>query len=104
VESVQKGWTYPDQFKSLFLRLGGMHILMSFVGAIGTLMSNTGLEELMTSTFGGVMKMLSGKKFPQNVRALRMVVEELLRHVIPMAENFSSLMSELENRYYFKRI
>ncbi len=63
------------------------------------------LKHLKTpSTFGGVMKMLSGKKFPQNVRALRMVVEELLRHVIPMAENFSSLMSELENRYYFKRI
>ena len=47
-----------------------MHILMSFVGAFGTLMSNSGLEELMSSTSGGVAKMLSGKKFPQNVRAL----------------------------------
>ena len=50
---------------------------MSLFGAVGTLMSNTGLTEIMQTTFGGVPKMLSGKKFPQNVRALRMVVEEL---------------------------
>ena len=48
-----------------------------FVGAVGTLMNNTGLEELMNSAFGGVLKMLSGKKYPQNLRPLRMVVEEL---------------------------
>jgi len=33
----------------------------------------------MRSSFGGVAQMLSGKKFPQNYRALRLVTEELLR-------------------------
>jgi len=33
----------------------------------------------MESTFRGVSNMLNGKKFPQNMRALRLVVEELLR-------------------------
>ena len=36
----------------------------------------------MKVAFGGVDKMLSGKKFPMNVRALRIVVIELLRDVI----------------------
>ena len=48
-------------------RLIGMHTLMSFVGAVGNLMSDSGLEMIMESAFGGVSKMLSGKKFLQNV-------------------------------------
>ena len=41
-------------------------------------MTNSGLENLMKAAFAGVDKMLSGKKFPMNVRALRIVVVELL--------------------------
>jgi len=37
------------------------------------------IYEIMESTFGGVSKILNGKKFPQNMRVLRLVVEELLR-------------------------
>ena len=62
---------------NFLLRLGGMHLLISFVGCIGSLMANSGLEELLMSAFAGVSKMLAGKNFPMNVRALRMVVEEL---------------------------
>ena len=92
-------WVYPQQFPNFIPRLGGMHMLMSFVGSVGTLMANSGLEELMNSAFGGVMKMLSGKKFPQNLRALRMVVEELLRSVIPTTQSFAKLMENLEERF-----
>ena len=42
-------------------------------------MADIGIVEILSAAFGGVLKMLSGKKFPQNVRALRMLVEELLR-------------------------
>ena len=49
---------------------------------VGTLMTDSGLEDILQTAFGGVAKMLSGKKFPQNIRALRMVVEELLRGII----------------------
>lgn len=56
-------------------------MLMSFVGCVGTLMRDTGLKELMEAAFRRVIKMLSGKKFPQNVRALRLVAEELFRSV-----------------------
>ena len=53
-------------------RLGGMHLLMSYCGCIDALMADTGIVELRSVPFGGVLKMPSGKKFPQNVRALRM--------------------------------
>lgn len=74
-------WAYPDQFADVFLRLGGMHMLMSFIGCVGTLMAESGLSEMMSDVFAGVANMLKGKKFPQNIRALRMVTEELLRGV-----------------------
>lgn len=48
---------------------------MSFIGSVWTLMSNSGLEEIMKSCYGGVETMLTGKKIPQNVRALRLVAE-----------------------------
>ena len=92
-------WAYPEQFDNVILRLGGMHFLMSFVGSVGTLMAESGLSEIMESTFGGVSKMLTGKKFPQNMRALRLVVEELLRPLFE-AENmncFRDLESILED-------
>ena len=41
-------------------------------------MADIGIVEILSVAFGGVLKMLSGKTFPQNVRALRMLVEELL--------------------------
>ena len=75
-------WAHPDDFSDVILRLGGMHVLMSFVGAVGTLMQGLGLSEVLELTFAGVAKMLSGKKFPQKVRAMRLVVEELLRGIM----------------------
>ena len=44
-------------------------------------MANSGLEELLESTFAGVSKLLNGKKYTQNVRVIRIVTEELLRKV-----------------------
>ena len=71
-------WENQARFSNIYLRLGGMHLWMSYSGCIGTLMADTGIVEILGVAFGGVLKMLTGKKFPQNVRALRMLVEELL--------------------------
>ena len=35
--------------------------------------------EIMSAGFSGLEKMLKGKKFPQNLRPLRIIVEESLR-------------------------
>ena len=77
-------------FSMFFPHLGGMHMMMTFVGAVGTLMRGSGLEEILKSTFAGVPKLLSGKKFPQNVRALCIVTEELLRPTLDNQELHST--------------
>ena len=71
-------WGNPPRWVGFVQRIGGMHWIMSFVGSVGKLVENSGLAQLMMSSFAGVEKMLTGKKFPMNVRALRFVVAELL--------------------------
>ena len=39
-----------EMFDHFIVRLGGMHTLMSFAGAIGTLMGGSGLIEIKTTT------------------------------------------------------
>ena len=46
--------------------------------ALNVIMIDIGLADILASTFVGVGKMLTGKKFPMNTRAMRMVAEELL--------------------------
>ena len=58
-------------------------------------MADSGLEEVLKSSFGSVANMLAGKRFPQNVRALRLVVEELLREFLVKTDCYSDLMEAL---------
>ncbi len=69
--AVNVMWVYPEKFSLFVPRLGGMHMLMSFVGCVGVLMADSSLEDVRKSSFGSVSQMLTGKRFPQNVRALR---------------------------------
>ena len=88
-------WTVPD---SLDL-IGWIHTLKSFISSIGTPVADSGLEQIMESTFDGVSKMLSGKKYPQNIRALRMIVEELLRSILSLEQihSYQQLLDALQN-------
>ena len=72
----------PELLTGIVVILGGMHFLMDFVSCIGTLVADSGLKEILSTTFGSIDKMLQGKKYPQNVRALRLLTEELLRPVL----------------------
>ena len=70
-----------------------MHLLMCYCGCIGTLMAETGIVEILSVAFGGVLKMLSSTKNPQNDRAFMMPVEEQLRPVF--AKHHLECMSDL---------
>ena len=63
-------------------------------------MAGSGIKEILAGTFGSVDKMLNGKKYPQNFRALRMLVEEVLRDVVQMPEvtSFNNLIKVLDAR------
>ena len=93
---------HPEKFptEKFILRIGGMHLLTNFIGAIGNLMADTGLADILAAVFAGTQKMLLGKKFPQCLRALQMVVEALL---IPIfrendIQSHEDLMKKLEKR------
>ena len=71
----------PDLIQQVIQILRLMHFLMDFIACIGTLMVDTGLKTILSRTFGSVDRMLEGKKYPQNLCALRLITEELLRTI-----------------------
>ena len=93
--AVNITWVYPERFALFIPRLGGMHTIMSFVGCVGKLMADSGLEDVMKAAFGGVAHMLIGNKFPQNVRALRLVAEEIIRLTVAHSTTSDELMNNL---------
>ena len=42
-------------------------------------MAGSRMTEILSEAFAGVLKILTGKKYPDNLRALRMLVEEIIR-------------------------
>ena len=64
-------WTKPNHFQNFMPCICGMHWIMSFVGSIGVLMRNSCLFPWLKSVFRGVKKMLTGKKFPMDIKTLR---------------------------------
>lgn len=62
-------------------------------------MSDSGLQEVLKTVFGGVDRMLIGKRFPQNVRALRLLItEEHLRSVVENTQCYDKLMATWPQR------
>ena len=96
-------WSNPERWVNFVPRLGGMHWLTSFIGACGSLMKGSGLNQWLSSAFASVEKMLIGKKFPMNMRALRFAVLELLRGYVDNADvdsydNLDSLLCDLATK------
>ena len=52
----------------ILCRLGGFHLLMSFLGSIGHLMKGSGLEEALELIYGNVPSLISGKAFSRSLR------------------------------------
>lgn len=95
--AVEIQWSLPELFPpSFIIQLGGMHLLTSFIEAVGNLMSNTDLADILSSGFAGVAKMMIGKKFPICIRALRIVVEMILAPLITNLKCNDDLMEVLQ--------
>ncbi|KAK3931373.1 Glycerophosphodiester phosphodiesterase [Frankliniella fusca] len=70
--------------RKVVVRLGGFHLLMSFMGSIGHLMSGSGLEDLWATVYAknSVQHMCSGKAYSRAVRAHFLAQTALLRLVL----------------------
>ena len=73
-----------------------MYFFMSFVGVF-VIWCLSGLEVILKTIFAGVPKMLTAKNFPMNVRALRFVIEELLRDMLATFDCIDDLESFLDD-------
>ena len=60
VATLIKWTSHGNRLKSVILRPGGMHTLMSFNGFIGNLMKASGLEVLVGAAFGGLTSIMQG--------------------------------------------
>ena len=45
-------------------------------------MAESGLVDILSCAFGGVDHMMTGKKYPQNFRALRLLVEAVIEKTV----------------------
>ena len=73
-----------------------MHFLKDFVGCVGLLTAENDTKAIISTTFGSVDKMLSGQKYPQNARALRLLTEEILVPVFHRYADRLLSMADLE--------
>ena len=82
--------------KDVILRPGAMHITMSFLGFIGTLMKGSSLDTLVGSAFGGLTGIMSGKV--RAMRGFRMVSAALLENFLQANENnFDDILAHIED-------
>ena len=85
----------PDLRTYVIPFLGFKHFLMDFVYCVGTLMSGSSLKSILCGTFESVDKMLDGKKYPQNIYALRFLTEDIFRPIFE--QNQLNNMAGLDN-------
>ena len=95
--ACQIKWNDVQRFKTVILRPGIMHTVQSFCGCIGKLMLGSGIENLITSAFGGLSGILSGKAWVRAMLAFRMVSTTLLRRFLATGpKTFHDLSEYLE--------
>ena len=81
--------------EDVLVRLGGFHLLMSFLGCIGYIMAGSGLKELLTLIYApnSLKKILSWHSYARAVRA-HMLVQVVLAERIFSVIEFSDVDEE----------
>lgn len=77
----------PD-FSNVAVRLGGFHLLMSFMGAMGTIMAGSGLKQLFCEVFASnsVDKIMSGHAYARAARGHSLAFAALGGLIIDLLE------------------
>lgn len=83
-------------------RLGGFHVLMNYLGSLGSIMSGSGLQEALECCYGpnAITHILTGKKYNRAMRAHFLVDSALhtllLRRLFSSARESESATNELQ--------
>ena len=70
-----------EKHLDIVCRLGGFHLLMSFLGSVGHLMGGSGLEELLEEVYAPnvIRHIVSGKAFARALRGHMLIHSALLK-------------------------
>ncbi len=80
--ALKNKWSYPLRWKNLIVGIGGRHMLMSFIGAIASLIKRSWLEDKLSPAYNDVDSLLSVKAWRKAMRGLCMVVTKLLKELV----------------------
>ena len=86
----------------VIVRLGGFHLLMSYLGSIGHIMDGSGLAELWETVYtkGSVIHMQSGHAFSRSLRAHILTASALIGVLMGPPGTLDSIdKDKLPNRY-----
>lgn len=80
-------------------RLGGFHLLMSFLGAIGYIMEDSGLKELFNTVYAmnSIDKMMTGHAYYRALRAHLLAHAVLMKFVLEIGGLSPEIEAELDN-------
>lgn len=74
-------WKRPEQFSDMVVRMGGFHIVLNYLGTIGKMIGDAGINELLVdanmyseATVGAILK---GKNYNRSIRAHKLLREAL---------------------------
>ena len=70
-----------SDLKNIVVRLGSFHTQMSFIGAIGHLMADSGLKEVLETVYASVDHILSGKAISRAVCA-HLLIDKALGEIL----------------------
>ena len=89
----------PYNLRSIILRLGGFHLLMSFLGAIGNIMTGSGLKEVFCTFYEELSadKALAGHAFSRSIRGhfiCHAALAKLIFDKVELEENEKVYLSE----------
>lgn len=94
-----------SEISKVVVRLGGFHLLMSFLGTIGYVMNGSGIEELLSTVYASnsIVHILSGHSYSRSIRAFFLVQEAIthlaLQHELQFSDKDISYLQNVFNSF-----
>ena len=75
---------HKSELKSLFIRIGGFHTAMAFMGAIGTIIADSGLEDIWDTVYAPntAEHMQTGHDYARALRAHILSSAAITKHIL----------------------
>lgn len=109
IASAEKG----SDLSKIIVRLGGFHLLMSYLGALGFIMDGSGLKDVFNTVYAGAStdKMLTGHAYARAFRAhllTRLALAKIIFKELNLTSDEETLLTEyllmLEEPDYLSKI